>query len=142
MKRLAGFLLAFALAASAARADERMNAMVGAWYGPYNGFSFEYDLIAQIWKSKEWMGNITGPYVSDEIGTESNRVGLGFAAGKRFPERGTFAGAATFFWQNRWEHFSDTDLGAEARLSLFVFGARMGITDNWEKWYWQVGFSY
>jgi hypothetical protein len=122
--------------------DERMNAMAAIWYGPYNGFSFEYDLIAQFWKTKDWKGNITGPYVSDEVGTESNRFGIGFVAGQRVDQKGTFAGAVTLFGQNRWERFSRTELGAEARLSLFIFATKLGLIDHWNKLYWQVGLSY
>jgi hypothetical protein len=133
-------LLVFLLA-GAARADERMNGMVAAWYGPYNGFSFEYDLIAQFWKSQNWMGNITGPYIADEVGTESNRFGAGFVTGSRVDERGTFAAAVTFFGENRWERFSRLEPGAEARLSLFIFGTKVGLI-NWDKIYWQVGLSY
>src|SRR4051812_40649592 len=99
MKLWKPFLLFFLTTLGAARAEERMNAMVGLWYGPYNGYSFEYDLIAQFWKSKDWMGNITGPYISDEIGTESNRLGIGFVTGRRVDERGTFAAAVTLFAQ-------------------------------------------
>ena len=135
-------LVLVALLSVGARADERMNALVGLWYGPYNSFSFEYDLIAQLFKSKEWMGNITGPYLSDEVGLESNRAGFGFAMGMRGNERGTFAGAVTLFEQNKWDHFSHTDVGAEARLSLFLFGMKLGLVEDWKKLYWQVGLSY
>ncbi|MEO6097025.1 MAG: hypothetical protein ABIW76_15635 [Fibrobacteria bacterium] len=121
---------------------ERMNAMVGLWYGPYNSFSFEYDLIAQFFKSKGWMGNITGPYISDEIGIRSNRFGIGFATGMRGKERGTFAAAMTLFEQNRWDEFLKTEIGAEARLSLFLVGMKLGLIEDWKKLYWQVGFSY
>ena len=140
-KWLPGFALALACL-GAARANERMNALAAVWYGPYNGFSFEYDLIAQFHESKEWMGDITGPYISDEMGSQSNRFGIGFAAGKRVPEKGTFAGAVTLFGQNRWERFSRTELGAEARLSLFIFGTKLGLVEDWKKLYWQVGLSY
>jgi hypothetical protein len=143
-------LLSLLMLAGAARAQEsisgsggeRMNGMVGAWYGPYNGFSFEYDLIAQIFKSKEWMGNFTGPYVMDEIGSESNRFGAGFAMGVRMPEKGTYGFTADFFGQNRWGRFSHTDYGAEAKLSLLIFGVKVGLIEDWKKFFWQVGFSY
>jgi hypothetical protein len=141
MKPVIAFLLVLA-GAGAAHADERMNAMVGLWYGPYNGYSFEYDLIAQFWKSKEWMGNITGPYISDEIGTESNRVGIGFATGKRLEAKGTYAAGITLFGQNKWDDFSEMDMGAEVRMSLLIFGAKLGLIENWKKLYWQVGLSY
>jgi hypothetical protein len=121
---------------------ERMNAMVGLWYGPYNSFSFEYDLIAQFFKSKEWMGNITGPYISEEIGIRSNRFGIGFATGMRAKERGTYAAAMTLFGQNRWDEFSKTEIGAEARLSLFLVGMKLGLIEDWKTLYWQVGLSY
>ncbi len=126
----------------AAKAEERMNALAALWYGPYNGFSFEYDLIAQFHESKDWMGNITGPYLSDEIGTESNRLGIGFATGKRVEEKGTFAAGVTLFEQGRWGRLSSPDIGAEARLSLFLFGTKLGLIENWKKLYWQVGLSY
>lgn len=145
MKRpgwIPGLALLLALALGKANADERMNAMVGAWYGPYNGFSFEYDLIAQFFQSQEWMGNITGPYISDEIGTESNRLGIGLAVGRRVSEKGTYAGGVTLFTQNSWGRFSEPDVGAEARLSIFLVGAKLGLIENWKKLYWQVGFSY
>lgn len=138
---LAAAILALALAAPA-RADERMNGMVGLWYGPYNGFSFEYDLIAQFFKSKEWMGNFTGPYIMDEIGSESNRFGVGFAMGRRIPETGTFGATAAFIGQNRWGRFSHTDWGAEAKMSVWIFGAKIGLIEDWKKLYWQVGLSY
>jgi hypothetical protein len=141
MRRMLAAVLILA-GLGAARADERMNGMVGLWYGPYNGFSFEYDLIAQFWKSKEWMGNITGPYLSDEIGTESNRFGIGFVTGMRVEGKGTYAAGVTLFGQNRWEEFSDTEIGAEARLTILMIGAKVGLTENWEKLYWQVGLSY
>jgi hypothetical protein len=141
MKILARFLVLFMLT-GAAKADERMNGMVALWYGPYNGFSFEYDLIAQFWKSKEWMGTITGPYISEEIGTQSNRYGIGFVAGRRINEKGTFAASVTLFNENRWEHFSRTETGAEAKLSLWVLGTKLGLIDDWKKLYWQVGLSY
>jgi hypothetical protein len=88
------------------------------------------------------MGNITGPYVSEEIGLESNRFGVGFVAGRRVQERGTFAAAVTLFGQNKWDHFSKTEMGAEARLSLFIFGVKLGLVEDWKKLYWQVGLSY
>lgn len=131
-----------ALVATGVRAEERMNAMVGLWYGPYNNVSFEYDLIAQFFKSNGWMGNITGPYLSEEIGLESNRFGVGFVAGSRVQERGTFAAAVTVFGQNKWNRFSKTEMGAEARLSLFIFGVKLGLVEDWKKLYWQVGLSY
>jgi hypothetical protein len=134
--------LALALLAGAARADERMNGMVGLWYGPYNGFSFEYDLIAQFFKSKDWMGNFTGPFLMDEVGSESNRFGGGFATGFRYSERGTYGFTMAFFEQNRWGRFSHADFGAEAKLSLMIFGMKLGLTEDWEKFYWQAGFSY
>ena len=140
---LAAALLAAYLAAPApARADERMNGMVGLWYGPYNGYSFEYDLIAQFFESKEWMGNITGPFIEDEIGSESNRFGAGFATGMRVNEKGTFAATASFIGQNRWGDFHNTQWGAEARISLFVFGVKLGLIEDWKKLYWQIGLSY
>lgn len=129
-------------ALQSAPGGERMNAMVALWYGPYNGYSFEYDLIAQFFKSHEWMGNITGPYLSDEIGTRSNRLGVGFATGRRMNEKGTFAAGVTLFGQNRWGKFSSTDMGAEARLGLYIFGIKLGLIENWKKLYWQVGLSY
>ena len=141
MKRICMMMALAAALAGAARADERMNGMVGGWYGPYNGFSFEYDLIAQFWKSQNWMGNITGPYVSDEAGTKTNRVGAGFVTGRREDEKGTFAISVTVFEQNRWSHFSQNDFGEEARISLFIFGVKMGLINN-EKLYWEVGLSY
>jgi hypothetical protein len=128
--------------AEPAQSEERMNGMVGAWYGPYNGFSFEYDLIAQFFKSKEWKGNITGPFISDEAGTRSNRLGAGFAMGIRMDEKGTYAATATFFEQNRWDHFSHTDVGAEVKLTMCVFGVKLGLIEDWKKLYWQVGLSY
>ena len=143
--RKVGFGAAMVLAAclwAPARAEERMNGMVGLWYGPYNGYSFEYDLIAQFFKSQDWMGNITGPYICDEIGSTSNRFGAGFATGKRLNEKGTFAGNLAFIGQNRWGHFSETQWGAEAKLTLFVFGMKMGLMEDWKKLYWQVGLSY
>lgn len=135
-------LAILSLAIHPARADERMNGMVGLWYGPYNGFSFEYDLIAQLFKSQNWMGNITGPFILDEIGTESNRFGAGFAMGMRVDEKGTFAGTAAFIGQNRWERFSRTEWGAEVKLSIWIFGAKLGLIEDWKKLYWQVGLSY
>lgn len=142
MIRLRAVLLALGLAMGALRAEERMNGMVALWYGPYNGFSFEYDLIAQFFKSKEWMGNFTGPFLMDEIGTESNRFGAGFAAGLRRPERGTYGLTAAFYAQNRWEKVSRTTYGAEAKLSLLVFGMKLGMAEDLEKFYWQAGLSY
>lgn len=127
---------------SGARSEERMNGMVGLWYGPYNGFSFEYDLIAQFFKSKNWMGNFTGPFLMEEIGSESNRFGAGFAAGVRHPERGTYGFTAAIFAQNRWDRFSRTEVGAEAKLSLLIFGVKLGMAEDWEKFYWQAGLSY
>lgn len=142
MRRIILATLLLACLASPPRADERMNGMVGLWYGPYNGFSFEYDLIAQFFKSKEWMGNITGPFIMDEIGSQSNRFGAGFAMGMRVSEKGTFAGTAAFIGQNRWDHFSHTDWGAEAKISIWVFGVKLGLMEDWKKLYWQVGLSY
>lgn len=141
MKILA-LILPMLLLAGGAKADERMNGMVGLWYGPYNGFSFEYDLIAQFWKSKEWMGTITGPFVMDEIGSESNRFGFGFVAGKRINEKGTYGASVALFTQNRWGDFSNSQVGAEAKLSLLVFGVKLGLIEDWKKLYWQVGLSY
>lgn len=142
MRRIVLATLLLACFASPPRADERMNGMVGLWYGPYNGFSFEYDLIAQLFKSKEWMGNITGPFIMDEIGSQSNRFGAGFAMGMRVNEKGTFAGTAAFIGQNRWDRFSHTDWGAEAKISIWVFGVKLGLMEDWKKLYWQVGLSY
>ena len=124
------------------KTEERMNGMIGLWYGPYNGPSFEYDLIAQFWKSKGWMGTITGPYISEEIGWQSNRIGVGFVAAKRVAEKGTFGASVTLFNENRWSEFSNSQIGAEARLSLYIFGIKLGLIDDWKKMYWQAGISY
>lgn len=139
--RWAFLFLLIAAAAGAARAEERMNGMVGLWYGPDKGYSFEYDLIAQVWKSKNWMGNITGPFIMEEISTRGNRIGVGLVTGSRFEEKGTFAVAVDIYAENRWDHFSRTDVGAEGKLTLFILGVKVGIM-NWEKMYWQAGFSY
>ncbi len=55
-------LLHFAvlILAQPTHADERMNGMVGLFYSSYNQVGFEYDLIAQFNKSKEWMGILKG----------------------------------------------------------------------------------
>jgi hypothetical protein len=50
--------------------------------------------------------------------------------------------AATLFGQNKWGRFSKTDVGAEARLGLFLFGMKLGLIEDWKKLYWQVGLSY
>lgn len=134
-------LALFGLSLTAAGADERMNAMVGLWYGPYNGYSFEYDLIAQVWKSKDWKGNITGPFIMEEVSTKSNRLGLGVVTGSRLEEKGTFAISLSVFAENRWSRFSRTRMGAEGRISLFIFGLKAGMIDR-DRMYWQAGLSY
>jgi hypothetical protein len=135
--------LMVALAAGGARAEERMNGMVGLWYHSENHAAFEYDLIAQFFKSKEWMGNYTGPFVMDEISVLTNKFGGGFVAGMRQPEKGSFAVSGAVFTENRWSRFSKFTPGAEAMLSLLLVGFKYGIMDwDWDKWYFAVGFSY
>ena len=68
--------------------------------------------------------------------------GAGFATGMRMPERGTYGFTAAFFGQNRWGRFSHTDYGAEAKLTLMIFGVKIGLVEDWKKLYWQVGLSY
>ncbi len=141
MKKALILALILAAGVPAIRAEERMNGMVGLWYGPYNGYSFEYDLIAQFFKSKGWMGNYTGPFLMDEIGTESNRFGIGFAAGVRDPERGSYGLTGAAFAQKRWGG-PGTRVGSGAKLTLLLFGMKLGMAEDWEKFYWQAGLSY
>ena len=120
-----------------------MNGMVGIWYHSENYASFEYDLIAQFFKSKEWMGNFTGPFVSEELSILTNKFGGGFVVGKRWPDKGTYALSASVFTENRWSAFSEFQPGAEAKLSLLLLGVKAGIMEwDWDKWYFAIGFSY
>lgn len=118
-----------------------MNGMVGLFYSSYNKIGFEYDLIAQFQKSKEWMGNISGLYVSDEIYPRANRLGLGFALGQRVDEKGTFAACVTGFGENRFSRFSKIDWGAEAKVTLAIFGIKVGLI-NKETLFLEAGLSY
>ncbi len=120
---------------------ERMNGMVGLFYSTYNQFGFEYDLIAQFQKSKQWMGNFTGPYLSDEVFMHANRFGAGFALGMRQPEKGTFGICFTGFAENRYSQFSHTDWGEEMKITLAVFGVKIGLL-NQDKLYFELGLSY
>ncbi len=131
----------FLCLAHPAKADERMNGMVGLFYSSYNKIGFEYDLIAQFQKSKEWMGNISGLYVSDEIYPRANRLGLGFALGQRVDEKGTFAACVTGFGENRFSRFSKIDWGAEAKVTLAIFGIKVGLI-NKETLFLEAGLSY
>jgi hypothetical protein len=124
-----------------AQAEERMNGMVGLFYSSYNKVGFEYDLIAQFQKSKDWMGNITGFYVSDEIFPSANRFGLGFVVGQRVDEKGTFAACITGFGENRFSRFSTFDWGAEAKITLAIFGIKVGLL-NKETLFVEAGLSY
>lgn len=124
-----------------AQADERMNGMVGFFYSSYNKVGFEYDLIAQFQKSKEWMGNISGFYISEEIFPRANRLGLGFILGQRVDEKGTFAACITGFGENRFSRFSHFDWGTEAKITLAIFGLKIGII-NKETLFVEAGLSY
>jgi hypothetical protein len=124
-----------------AKADERLNGMVGLFYSTYNLVGFEYDLIFQFQKSKEWMGNISGFYISDEIFPKANRLGLGFVLGQRVDEKGTFAACITGFGENRFSRFSKIDWGAEAKVTLAIFGMKVGIL-NKETLFVEAGLSY
>jgi hypothetical protein len=133
-------LLLFGLPSRPA-ADERMNAQVGIFYSSRNLAGFEYDLIAQFWKSQEWMGNITGPFVSEEIYWRANRLGLGFVTGKRAAEKGTFAASVQVFEENRYSDFSTFHYGGEAKITLMILGLKVGLLD-WKKAYFEAGLSY
>jgi hypothetical protein len=135
---IAGIVLSLAPKASA---DERLNGMVGLFYSSYNKVGFEYDLILQFQKSKEWMGNITGFYISDEIFPRANRLGLGFVVGQRVDEKGTFAACITGFGENRFSRFSTFDWGAEAKITLAIFGIKVGVL-NKETLFVEAGLSY
>ena len=142
--RLSHFFIAFILILASVReapAEERMNGMVGLFYSSYNHVGFEYDLIAQFQKSKEWMGNISGIYVSDEIFPHANRWGSGLTLGTRVDEKGTFAACIGGFGENRFSRFSKIDWGAEAKITLAIFGVKMGII-NKETLFFEVGLSY
>ena len=115
--------------------------MVGLYYSSLDVAGFEYDLIAQFQKSKDWVGNLTGPYVSDEIALHSNRIGAGFVVGMRTAQRGTFAAAVTAYEENQWHDLSTFEPGVEAKLSLFIVGLKVGSL-NWDKSYFEVGFSF
>jgi len=123
------------------KADERMNGMVGLWYSTYNQLGFEYDLIAQFQKSKEWMGNITGFYIGDEIYQHANRASLGFVLGQRINERGTFAVNVAGFGENRFTDFSTFNWGMEAKITAAIFGFKIGII-NQETFFMEAGLSY
>jgi hypothetical protein len=137
-------LLAAVLAlglASRPRADERMNGMVGLYYSSDDLVAFEYDLIAQFRKSKEWMGNISGPFVSEEASYRSNRLGTGLVVGKRGDLNGTYAASVSVFEENRWGDFTTVHTGAEAKICLMVLGVKVGVLD-WDTRYFEIGFSY
>ncbi|GEM_PF-3599308 len=138
---LATVMLGLALTTGDARAEERMNGMVGLFYSSYNTIGFEYDLIAQFQKSKEWMGNISGFYVSDEIYQHANRLGLGFVLGQRADEKGTFAANIDGFGETRFSRFSTVDWGAEAKITLAIFGLKVGVI-NTKTLFVEAGFSY
>jgi hypothetical protein len=137
---LAALLFAFAFAPEA-HAEERMNGMVGLFYSSYDLVGFEYDLIAQFQKSQDWHGNITGFYVSDEIFPHANRCGLGFVLGQRAVDKGTFAASVTGFGENRFSRFSRIDWGGEGKITIAIFGVKVGII-NKEKIYVEAGLSY
>ena len=118
-----------------------MNGMVGLFYSNYNMVGFEYDLIAQFQKSKEWMGNISGIYVSDEIFPHANRWGSGLTLGTRVDEKGTFAACIGGFGENRFSRFSQIDWGVDAKITLAIFGVKLGLI-NKEKLFFEVGLSY
>lgn len=127
--------------AGRARADERMNGMVGLYYSSLDWFGFEYDLIAQFRKSKEWMGNISGPFLSEEPTWRGNRAGAGLGMGMRDSEKGTYAVSASAFVENRWDDLTTAHPGAEVKITLMILGLKAGIID-WDRRYVEIGFSY
>ncbi len=135
------FLIFMVFPATSPHAEERMNAMVGLYYSSYNLVGFEYDLIAQFQNSHEWMGNITGFYLAEEIYPMANKFGVGFVLGKRADEKGTFAACVTLFEENRFSHFSRMDWGTEAKITIAIFGVKVGLL-NKEKLYVEAGLSY
>lgn len=141
MKTLALVLLFTALFSREAGSEERMNGMVGAFYGSTERFSLEYDLILQLQPSKEWMGNISGAYVSEEATLVTNRLGVGVVLGKREKENGTMAVSSTFFVESRWRSLSRTEAGAELKLTYRIFGVKVGIMEDKTVVY-AAGFSY
>src|SRR5262245_33771528 len=107
LRRTVACLSLLAALAAPARADERMNGMVGLFYSTTNLVGFEYDLIYQFKKSVNWMGNFTGPYLAEEATWRTNKFGGGFVVGSRREGKGSYAGAVTFFAENRWDDFSE-----------------------------------
>lgn len=138
---LAALVFGLALTVREARAEERMNGMVGLFYSTYNTVGFEYDLIAQFQKSREWMGNISGIYMSDEIYQHANRLGLGLVLGQRADEKGTFAANIDGFGETRFSRFSKIDWGAEAKITLAIFGVKVGVI-NTKTLFVEAGLSY
>lgn len=122
-------------------AEERMNAMVGLWYSTYNNLGFEYDLIAQFQKSKEWMGNISGIYLGDEVYQHANRFCLGLVLGQRVNEKGTFAVNLDGFGENRYNDFSQFHWGIQSKVTIAIFGLKVGLIDQ-ETFFLEAGLSY
>ena len=142
MRRLIALALALGLAAALpVSAEERMNGMIGAYYSDRYTFGFEYDLIAQFQKSNNWFGNITGPFIMDEATYRENKLGAGFVVGKRVEGKGTYAASVAAFMQNRWSDFGAKDYGYEGRVTLMIFGVKIGFL-NQERLYYEVGISY
>lgn len=122
-------------------ADERMNGMVGLYYSSTNLVAFEYDLIAQFWKSQETFGNITGPFLSEELSYRTNKFGGGMVVGTRVREKGTYALSASVFTENHWARFTRFETGYEAKVILLIFTAKVGMVGD-DKRYFEVGLGY
>lgn len=141
MKPLPLVLLFASLFHGMAASEERMNGMIGAFYGTSERFSLEYDLILQFQESKEWMGNISGAYLSEEVSLIANKAGAGFIIGKREREQGTVAVSSTVFLQSRWRSLTDTEAGAELKLTWRIFGAKIGLMED-KSLFYAIGISY
>lgn len=115
--------------------------MVGVFYGSQERFSLEYDLILQIRKSKEWMGNISGAYISEEVSKATNRAGIGLILGKREAEQGTLAISSTLFLESRWRSLSTAEAGAELKLTWRIFGVKVGVMAD-KTLVYSAGISY
>ncbi len=86
-------------------------------------------------------GNFKGPYMMDEIFTHAKRAGLGFALGQRADQKGTFAFCIDGFGENRFSNFSHIDWGGEAKITLALFGIKVGVI-NKETVFVEAGLSY
>ena len=115
--------------------------MIGAYYSTLTNYAIEFDAIVKISKEKTNTGNISGPFLFDEVSLRSNKVGAGFIYAYRTMCTGSYGISLSINEESIWSNMGNPRTGEELKLDFGPFAIKFGFR-NFDKKYIALGVSF